>query len=50
MMRLAALQTDLERERERTKGRAALLKSLMLVPLTGGFSLLKYFRSRRRGD
>ncbi len=50
MARLAAMQIDLERAREKTKGRAALLKSLALVPLTGGFSLLKYFRDRRRVD
>ena len=50
MMKLAALQTDLEQARERTKNRAALLKSLALVPLTGGLSLLKYFRARRRSD
>jgi hypothetical protein len=50
MMRLTVMRTDLERERERMRGRAALVKSLVLVPLTGGLSLLKYFRSRRRGD
>lgn len=50
MMELAALQTDLARGRERAKSRAALVKSLVLVPLTGGLSLLKYFRERRRSD
>ena len=50
MMKLAALQTDLARGREHAKSRAALVKSLVLVPLTGGLSLLKYFRERRRSD
>jgi len=50
MARLAAMQIDLERARKKTKDRAALLKSLALAPLTGGVSLLKYFRDRSRVD
>ena len=49
-MKLAAMQTDLEQGRRRTRSRAALLKSLVLLPLTGGLSLLSYVRGRRRGD
>jgi hypothetical protein len=48
--RLAALQTEMEQQRERTKNRAALVKSVLLAPLTGGYSLITYFRNRRRGD
>jgi hypothetical protein len=40
----------MEQQRERTKNRAALVKSVLLAPLTGGYSLITYFRNRRRGD
>jgi hypothetical protein len=49
-MKLATMQLDLERQRQRTRSRAALVKSLVLLPLTGGLSLLSYFRGRHRAD
>jgi hypothetical protein len=38
------------RKREGTRKRASLAKQIVLVPLTGGLSLLKYLMSRLRGD
>jgi double zinc ribbon protein len=49
-MKLAAMQMDLEHARRKTRSRTALLKSLVLAPLTGGLSLVSYIRGRRRGD
>jgi len=37
-------------ERARTKGRAAVLKQVLLLPITGGLSLIKYFVGRARGE
>jgi hypothetical protein len=50
MARLAALQTDLAQQRERTRTRAALMKSVLFAPLTGGYSLISYWRNLRRDD
>ncbi len=47
MMQLAQVKTQLDRERERVRSRYVLIKHLVLAPVTGGLSLLKYFRSRR---
>ena len=49
MARLSAMQDDLHKQRERSQSRAALVKSLVLAPVTGGLSLINYFRSRRSG-
>jgi ribosomal protein L37AE/L43A len=38
------------RSRERTKARASWLRQLLLLPLTGGISLVKHLLSRLRRD
>ena len=37
-------------ERARVKGRAAILKQILLLPITGGLSLIKYFAGRAKGE
>jgi hypothetical protein len=49
MMKLAAMQTELAQGRQRATKRTALGKALLLAPMTLGWSLLSYARSRR-GD
>jgi hypothetical protein len=44
------VQMQREREREQLRKRSSLAKQILLLPLTGGFSLLKYFRSLLRGE
>jgi hypothetical protein len=41
---------DARQARDRTRARSSLLKQIVLLPITGGLSLLKYFRSQLRGD
>jgi len=41
---------DAQQERDRVKTRSSLLKQILLLPVTGGFSLLKYIRSTLRGE
>ena len=48
MMKLAAMQTELEQGRQRATKRTALGKALLLAPVTFGWSLLSYARARRR--
>ncbi len=36
--------------RQRAKGRGEIIKQILLLPVTGGLSLLKYLRLRLRGD
>jgi PHP family Zn ribbon phosphoesterase len=36
-------------ERTKAKGRNAILKQIILLPITGGLSLIKYFVGRARG-
>ena len=38
------------RERERTRTQTGIVKQILLLPITGGFSLLKYLRERFRGE
>ncbi len=51
---LAAMQFQMEiqaqQHRERARSRSEAFKQALLLPVTGGFSLLKYFRNRLRGD
>ena len=42
--------TDAKQERERVKSRSDIIKQVLLLPITGGFSLLKFLRKRLRGD
>ncbi len=39
-----------EQQRARTKQRASIIKQILLFPITGGLSLLRYFSGRLRGD
>ena len=43
-------KTDAQQEREQRKARSSILKQILLLPITGGLSLLKYFRSQLRGE
>ena len=45
-MKLATMRAELEHERRRVSRRAALTKALLLAPVTLGWSLLSYARSR----
>jgi hypothetical protein len=36
-------------ERTKVQGRTAILKQILLLPITGGLSLIKYFVGRARG-
>ena len=36
-------------ERTKAQGRAAIVKQILLLPITGGLSLIKYFVGRARG-
>jgi hypothetical protein len=40
---------DAKLVRDRSRARSSLLKQIILLPITGGLSLLKYFRSQFRG-
>src|SRR5690349_5255127 len=44
------MMTDAKQERSRMKSRSEIFKQILLLPVTGGFSLLKYFRNRLRGE
>jgi hypothetical protein len=43
-------QETSRREREKLKGRAAIVRQIILLPLTGGLSLLNYLRGKARGE
>lgn len=38
------------REHERTRAQTGIIKQILLLPITGGFSLLKYLREWFRGE
>lgn len=44
------MKTQVDQSRKRAKARAALIKQIILIPITGGLSLFKYIRSRLLGD
>ena len=44
------MKSEADQDRARRKNRSAIFKQILLLPITGGFSLLKYFRSRLRGE
>jgi len=50
LMLQSQVQMQAEREREQLRRRKSFAKQVLLLPLTGGFSLLKYFRSLLRGE
>jgi len=37
-------------ERGKAQERSAIIKQIILLPITGGFSLFKYFKNKLRGD
>ena len=37
-------------ERAKSKQRTGIIKQIVLLPITGGFSLLKYFRDKVKGE
>lgn len=39
------MESTLRKDRERAKGRSALLRQIFLLPVTGGYSLIKYMKS-----
>lgn len=43
-------QSQVQQERQRVKARNSIIKQILLLPVTGGWSLLSYLRSRFRGD
>ena len=49
-MLVVQAQSQAELQRDRTNSRQSLLKQLLLLPITGGFSLLKQLRRQARGD
>jgi Double zinc ribbon len=44
------MKKESDQKRERLKTRSSIIKQIILLPITGGFSLLKFFRSRLRGE
>lgn len=44
------MKSEADQDRARLNNRSAIFKQILLLPITGGFSLLKYFRSRLRGE
>ena len=44
------MQMGAQQKRERVKARNATFRQIVLLPITGGFSLLRYLRKRLRGD
>lgn len=45
-MVVAQEQIRANQSRERTQGRVSIWKQLILIPLTGGLSLFRFFRNR----
>ena len=41
---------DAKSQRAKAKGRAAIWKQVLLLPITGGLSLIKYFVGKSRED
>ncbi len=44
------VKDDTQKQRERLKTRASIIKQIVLLPLTGGYSLIKFLLSRFQGD
>ena len=43
-------QGNAQAERAKAKGRAAIWKQILLFPITGGLSLIQYFREKAKGE
>jgi hypothetical protein len=50
MMLQFKMKEQSDQERARLRNRSSIAKQILLLPITGGFSLLKFFRARLRGD
>ena len=44
------MQSQAEQNHQRSKARTSILKQILLLPITGGLSLLGFLRSRLRGQ
>jgi predicted amidophosphoribosyltransferase len=44
------MQAKADKQRAKQRARSSIVKQILLLPVTGGFSLLKFFRSRLRGE
>jgi hypothetical protein len=49
-MLVFSAKTEADGKREREKKKAAIWKQIVLLPITGGFSLIKFFLRKARGD
>jgi len=43
-------QQDSDLARGRTRARAGLVKQILLLPITGGYSMVKYLLGQLRGE
>jgi len=50
MMLQFQMQSQVQQKRQRSKARTSIIKQILLLPITGGLSLLGFLRSRFRGD
>jgi predicted ATP-dependent serine protease len=50
MMLQFQMQSQAKQNRQRSKTRVSIIKQILLLPITGGLSLLGFLRSRLRGD
>ncbi len=44
------MKVEADRSRERLKERSGWIRQIVLLPITGGFSLIKFFRNKLRGE
>ena len=50
MMLQFQMQSQVQQNRQRSKARTSIIKQILLLPITGGLSLLGFLRSRFRGE
>jgi hypothetical protein len=43
-------QSNANLSRQNARDRQSIIKQILLLPITGGFSLIKFFRSKMHGD
>jgi hypothetical protein len=49
-MLIFSARNTVQRERERTRARTSILKQILLLPITGGVSLVKHLLGLLRGE
>ncbi|MBZ5545479.1 MAG: hypothetical protein LAO07_17675, partial [Acidobacteriia bacterium] len=49
-MLIFSAQNAAQREHDRTRERTSFIKQLLLLPITGGISLVKFLMERLRGE